>query len=175
MRTEARESLALLLAVCGLACSSAKAQDIIAGPFSRGSSQYYLTSLTNWTSAEALAVSMGGHLVTIETSAENQWLGSTVLPHSPVGPWAWIGLTDEADEGTWVWVSGSSASYRSWGGSEPNNCTSALGDEDYACFYSALAWADYPQDPANPCYTPLHSLMPGLIEVPCAGNNAPPR
>ncbi|MFO0833919.1 MAG: hypothetical protein U0638_03035 [Phycisphaerales bacterium] len=38
MRNESRASLALLLAVCGLACSSAKAQDIIAGPFNRNNS-----------------------------------------------------------------------------------------------------------------------------------------
>jgi hypothetical protein len=44
MRTESRASLALLLAVCGLACSSAKAQDIIAGPFNSDVHAYDLIS-----------------------------------------------------------------------------------------------------------------------------------
>ncbi|MCC6230845.1 MAG: hypothetical protein IT432_16665 [Phycisphaerales bacterium] len=47
MRTEDRASMTLLLAVCGLACSSEKEQEIIAGPLSRGNSQYHLTSLTS--------------------------------------------------------------------------------------------------------------------------------
>ena len=47
MRTKARASLTLLLAARGPACSPAKAPDIIDEPFNRGSSQYYLTSLTS--------------------------------------------------------------------------------------------------------------------------------
>ena len=57
-----------------------------------------------WSEAEAYAQSLGGHLVTINDQAEEDWLVSELRPTSYYG--FWIGLTDEAEEGTWVWSSG---------------------------------------------------------------------
>ncbi|MFO0834417.1 MAG: GC-type dockerin domain-anchored protein [Phycisphaerales bacterium] len=171
MRTESRASLALLLAVCGLACSSAKAQDIIAGPFSRGSSQYYLTSLTSWASAEALAVSMGGHLVTIETQAENDWLGTTFQPLLTTytgGPW--IGLHGGGGaSGTWSWVSGSSSTFRFWDADEPNNL---CGNETVVHFHwgAGSAWNDIADDPNDQCASGTLPLN-GIIETACTTNS----
>ena len=38
-----------------------------------------------------------------------------------LAPQAWIGLNDEANEGHFRWVSGSTCSYRNWVSGEPNN------------------------------------------------------
>lgn len=91
-----------------------------------GGSKYYLTSKPmSWAGAEAQAVAMGGHLVDINSAAENAALG-TVAAFSSRS--VFIGLTDAAFEGRFVWTSGSSASYTNWRIGEPNN---SGGAEDY--------------------------------------------
>ena len=82
-----------------------------------------------WAQAEAYAVSIGGHLVTINDQAEQDWLEATFTqPSSPGDPQPlrtlWIGFNDRAVEGTWVWSSGEPVTYTHWQPYEPNNgCT----------------------------------------------------
>jgi len=95
-----------------------------------------------WTDAEAQAVSLGGHLVTIEDAAENDWILTSVL--NPSGePYTWIGLYQlagsEEPAGGWVWSSDELVTYTNWnpvstGGPEPND---AGGGEDWAEMYSS--------------------------------------
>lgn len=95
---------------------------------------YVLTSGSmTWADAEAYAESLGGHLVTINDAAENAWATSLISNYGAV----WIGLTDEATEGTWVWSNGESATYRNWASGEPSG-----GTEDYAELYSGGTWND---------------------------------
>ncbi|MEB3241765.1 MAG: lectin-like protein, partial [Synechococcus sp.] len=85
----------------------------------RGDSAYVIVEGPTWKEAEANAVDLGGHLVTINTEAENQWLVDTfadkVRFNGKVGdltgdsaytPRAWIGLNDFNEEGTYEWSSG---------------------------------------------------------------------
>ena len=93
-----------------------------------------------WTAAEAQAVTLGGHLVTINDAAENAWLAASFTTVDE----AWIGFTDQTTEGAFVWVSGEAVTYTNWNGGEPNNS----GNEDYAEIYlgnSAFrpTWNDY--------------------------------
>jgi hypothetical protein len=76
---------------------------------------------------------MGGHLVTITSSGEQNFLYN-------LWPSGWIGLTDEVNEGTWRWVTGETYSYSNWNNGEPNNA----GDEDYVQFVSNGRWNDLP-------------------------------
>jgi hypothetical protein len=62
--------------------------------------QYALTTNSNWTDAEAEAVAVGGHLVTINDVSENTWLTGNFDDNQTV----WIGLTKVANN--WVWGSG---------------------------------------------------------------------
>lgn len=94
---------------------------------------YYLLSQSNWADAENYAQTIGGHLATVESGDENTFLydsfGSLVLQNSSLDKVSlWIGLNDVANEGTFVWSSGSSATYRNWLTGQPE---STWDDEDY--------------------------------------------
>lgn len=100
-----------------------------------GHSYYRSTGTAIWTTARQNCINMGGHLVTVTTSAENSFIYS-------LWPSGWIGLTDEVSEGTWQWVTGETYSYSSWNGGEPNNA----GNEDYIQFVGAGKWNDLPNN-----------------------------
>ncbi|OGK80658.1 MAG: hypothetical protein A2X52_05425 [Candidatus Rokubacteria bacterium GWC2_70_16] len=91
-----------------------------------------------WADAEAAAVALGGHLVTINDAAEQAWLVATFGG----SPDLWIGFNDIASEGSWVWVSGEPSAYTNWAVGEPNN---AEGVEDAALMNWGIPglWNDY--------------------------------
>ena len=80
--------------------------------------EYALTNnYNNWAGAEQEAILAGGHLVTINDAAENEWLSETFYnTYSPAGPGnpsynaAWIGLHNVS--GSWLWVDGDPSAYR---------------------------------------------------------------
>jgi hypothetical protein len=78
---------------------------------------YYLLSTSDWLPAEAAAVTLGGHLATINNQAENDFLynkwGQTRT--------LMIGLTDAAHEGTFSWTSGEPFTFSNWNSGEPND------------------------------------------------------
>jgi hypothetical protein len=82
-------------------------------------STYSLTTLDNWTGAQAQAVVAGGNLVTINDAEEQAFLVSTFGGSELL----WIGLNDIATEGTFQWVSGQPVTYTNWyePSGEPNN------------------------------------------------------
>jgi hypothetical protein len=85
---------------------------------------YRLVDSLTWVQAESYAVSVGGHLVTINDQAEQDWLMATFNePTWPTQSTFWIGMNDRAVEGTWVWSSGEPVTYTNWVFEEPNNCT----------------------------------------------------
>jgi len=98
-----------------------------------GHSYYRSNGSMTWTSAKQACINMGGHLVTITSSAENNFVFNT-------WPSGWIGFTDEVSEGQWRWVTGESVTYSNLNGGEPNNA----GNEDYAQFVSGGRWNDLP-------------------------------
>jgi hypothetical protein len=57
---------------------------------------------------------------------------------------AWIGLTDAATEGAYLWLDGSAPSFTRWASGEPNDW---LGDEDCAATNKyEREWNDRPCD-----------------------------
>ena len=98
-----------------------------------GHSYYRSTGSAFWSAAKAACENMGGHLVTVTTSAENSFIFN-------LWPSGWIGLTDEVTEGQWRWVTGETFSYTSWNGGEPNNSN----NEDYVQFVGGGKWNDLP-------------------------------
>ena len=101
-----------------------------------------------WESANAAAQSLGAHLATLSNAAENNFIIGN-------GKQAWIGLTDKASEGNFVWVTGEPFVYNNWFAGEPNNS----GNEDFVVtnFWYAGQWNDY---------GPLNTF-PFVIEFDC--------
>jgi hypothetical protein len=98
-----------------------------------GHSYYRSTSSKPWTEAKVDCQLMGGHLVTITSAAENNFVYTT-------WPSGWIGFTDEVTEGTFKWVTGEAVTYTNWNNGEPNNS----GNEDYTQFVGGGRWNDLP-------------------------------
>jgi hypothetical protein len=87
------------------------------GPFYyNGHTYFYSNSTTNWQDAKNQCIQLGGHLATIADINEHNFLCQyTVLNQSP-----WIGLTDEVNEGQFVWVTGEPFNFSYWNSGEPN-------------------------------------------------------
>ncbi len=120
-----------------------------------GHDYLYFGGARPWVEAEAYAVSLGGHLVTINNAAEDAWLVATF------GTEYFIGFNDRAVEGAWVWVSGEPVTFTNWLVDEPND--SAPG-EDVAMIWNRppIGWNDIP----------IESWSPFVVEV--AADTTPP-
>jgi subtilisin-like proprotein convertase family protein len=100
---------------------------IAAGPFlDRATGHYYyLLGSTNWTTSELWATQLGGHLATIETANEENWVYDTFAQYGGTNRNLWIGLTnDPANPTNFVWVGGqTNVIYTNWAPGGPTNCS----------------------------------------------------
>lgn len=125
----------------------------------RGDSAYVIVQGPTWEEAEANAVKLGGHLVTINDAAENEWLFQNGLR-------GWIGFTDTSQEGEWIWSSGESVTYVNWLSGDPSN---SFGVEHYANNVSG-AWGDSDNEGFGN-FGPGKRY--GIAEIKLAPNNTP--
>jgi len=93
-----------------------------------GHSYKYVSASKNWAEAQAEAEAAGGHLATITSDAERDFvLNDALFPNRPDR--VWIGASDSRDDGNWEWVTGpeagvainSTPSSGYWDLREPNN------------------------------------------------------
>ncbi len=107
------------------------------GVLFNGNEYKLITTATTWTNAKAVCESLGGHLVTISSPEENDFVSNLAKSNL-----IWLGFTDSetygASEGNWRWITGEIVTYTNWKVGEPNN----LNDEDYAHMYSDGFWND---------------------------------
>jgi hypothetical protein len=156
----------LSLIVFVLFCSGRESfGSILVGPIINPSTgnAYYLLSQNDWTGSEAEAVSLGGHLATINDPAEDAWVSSTFSNFGGIARALWIGLNDAAVENTFVWSSGEPVGYLNFAGGEPND---NLGMEDWVHIFPSIdprfpRWNDAPDAPNN-----FGFVFNGVAEVP---------
>ncbi|MDC7217855.1 MAG: lectin-like protein [Spirochaetales bacterium] len=99
----------------------------IASTFTFGNSEYTVvqSSGINWNDAKLAAEAAGGHLVTITSEAENNFLKSTVF--QGLDKAYRLGAYQTGDENrqdptsNWHWVTGEEWDYTDWYSAEPNN------------------------------------------------------
>jgi len=95
-----------------------------------------------WREAKAYAEELGGHLATITSFEEQDWICQT-FP----GVRCWLGGTDEEVEGEWKWVTGERWDYTNWARSEPNNVDTMGGEENALEIKTESGfWNDHPTD-----------------------------
>ena len=117
---------------------------------------HFLSGPITWMQAKTSCEEMNMRLVEIETEEENRALTKEALKvlGSSKAAYLWIGLTDRAREGTWVWNSGKEPTYTAWRSSsrEPNDYK---GSEDCALHYfqSHGGWNDWDCEHANHWYS----------------------
>lgn len=86
--------------------------------------------------AKGLAEKFGGHVVSINSADEQQWLQEQFsLP----GMGLWIGGSDHAREGVWTWYTGEKSEFKNWAGGQPDN---AHGKEHYVIMQPDGMWND---------------------------------
>jgi hypothetical protein len=143
-----------------------------------------------WTAARDAAKQMTfnglqGYLVTITSPDENAFM------FNKVGTTAWIGGSDQDQEGVWKWMDGPEAgqqfsgqvkydwcaaatpgqlagSYHNWSGGEPNDCGgfgAGSHAEDYAHFLSNGQWNDLPNCAGVSGYAVEYGGMEGCLPV----------
>ncbi|RYE82990.1 MAG: hypothetical protein EOO75_19905 [Myxococcales bacterium] len=101
---------------------------------------YYLDDyglVGSWDDTEAYCVTAGGHLASISSSGEQEFLFYLLGSDSTA---RWIGLSDKAVEGTFAWSSGEPVTYTKWRSGEPNNSSNAEDCAEYR--YSDGNWND---------------------------------
>ncbi len=91
-----------------------------------------------WEEAGDYCKSLGGHLVTISSLDENIFVHSLVADAGI--NYAAIGMSDEEEEGTWVWVTGEPVGFTFWRYGEPNN--NASDGQDHGYMYGDGTWDD---------------------------------
>lgn len=111
----------------------------------------------NWSEAKTYCERMGGHLVTITSEDENQFVYENFAIDTSSDN-CWIGASDEETEGKWQWVTGEQWNYSNWDEDEPNDCG---GNEDYAVISNNYRWNDTPNDNQSCTYsTRFYSAYP---------------
>ncbi len=95
----------------------------------------FVAEKKKWHEASRACEEMGGHLVTITSREEDEFVFKLTNGNN-----AWIGCTDEEKEGRWTWVTGERFSYKNWADGQPDNH-----DHDPFGFYwekTPGRWAD---------------------------------
>ncbi|WP_414521362.1 SGNH/GDSL hydrolase family protein [Umezakia ovalisporum] len=109
---------------------------------------YHLLDHAFWQDSENQAVRLGGHLATINSQDENDFLvktfGDIALAKAPEQAKValWIGLNDVEQEGSFVWSSGEPVAYTNWGGNEPGSNDTT---EDFIGVALNLEWLGIPK------------------------------
>uniref|UniRef100_W5MMB5 C-type lectin domain-containing protein n=1 Tax=Lepisosteus oculatus TaxID=7918 RepID=W5MMB5_LEPOC len=77
---------------------------------------YFSTDLLNWTDSRAACRKQGADLLTIRTQEEQEFIWNRLDKRN-----YWIGLTDAAAEGIWLWVDGTHPNPSFWRKDQPDD------------------------------------------------------
>jgi hypothetical protein len=107
-----------------------------------GHSYYATEDMLTWNESEAWAMSLGGHLVTINDAAENAWIRANFTLQND---WYWLGGRDDANtsDKMFEWASGDPWEYANWFPGEPDDNAGLGGQGDYVVLdWNSGNWLD---------------------------------
>ncbi|XP_016519636.1 galactose-specific lectin nattectin-like [Poecilia formosa] len=81
----------------------------------------------SWSEAEKFCLSLDGHLASIRSTNEYNFIRQLVYEATGKHTQTWVGGHDSPEEGFWLWSDGSKFLFHHWGPGEPNN---GRGNED---------------------------------------------
>lgn len=93
-------------------------------------------STVPWSGAKAACESKGGHLATITSQDEQEFIQSLNADNLRL----WIGGHQDAD-GNWCWITGEPWDYTHWGDGEPNNSSNVVAGESCVALWPET-WND---------------------------------
>ena len=99
----------------------------------------YNNEHVNWSAAEQICVSKGGHLASVASPSNWRKMKAFIADKHLYLKSAWLGGTDEAKEGTWTWSDGRKWSYEYWSTNEPTNRSG-----ENCLSLGGTGWYDYP-------------------------------
>ncbi len=111
--------------------SLATAQDAVQWRVEDGGNGHWYASISahaSWTASQSAAANLGGHLVTLRSTAESDFVKSKRIAWGNWGSWCWYGGRLDCVEGaivscescTWRWVTGEPLDFTDWSPFEPN-------------------------------------------------------
>ena len=101
-----------------------------------------LTGRLTWREAEASCVSIEGHLLSITSPPEYQYIANKIEEEN-IGTLMWLGLNDIKKESFWEWSDGSAINFVNWQDGQPNNYQDQ-GEDCVAIVPSSNKWGDTP-------------------------------
>jgi hypothetical protein len=125
-------------------------------PFGRHWYRYYGIGMT-WTEANRFAEELGGHLATVTSPAEDEFIRKNILGISG-GHACWIGARTDKPGGAWQWVTGEPWGFDRWGRNlngpmEPDGARKPSAKPDlfagyvnHGMYSNSPAWNDMPDD-----------------------------
>lgn len=109
---------ALVVLLVALLALPAFAYDWVTNP--ANGHRYTLVDCSSWTDAENQAVAMGGHLATVRSLAENNWIFQYAFDNKDTCYRLWLGITKPMGSSGpppgygWSWVSDEPVSFTYW-------------------------------------------------------------
>ncbi|XP_005739885.1 C-type lectin domain family 4 member M-like [Pundamilia nyererei] len=102
---------------------------------------FFSTRKSSWNASRTECRTQGGDLVKIDSSEEQNFLRTTI---EQIRRYFWIGLTDSAEEGRWLWVDGSPLNERLtfWFFHEPDDWTEEDSDGEDCARMGPTYWFD---------------------------------
>lgn len=99
--------------------------------------RYYPGKLL-WRMAKKRCEDLRGRLAKVPDAATNEFLAGLIGKDQ-----AWLGATDEKNEGQWYWLDGTPLDYANWASGQPDNRRDR---EDFLSFWYEGKWNDSPND-----------------------------
>lgn len=135
-------TLAISTSAIAIAAGIATAQDVVQWKVEDGGNGHWYqhhTAQMSWHEAQLTAKSLGGHLVTIQSQDENDFVHDLMPTDANE---AWIGLREEFCGGEpdgWFWENQEPVNWLNWSPNEPNGMIL----EDHAAMYAQTGqWDD---------------------------------